>query len=150
MFLSTTTHSIDAKGRTSVPSAFRDAVGDESAVFLWPSARGPFLEGGGKALMESIQREIFDRVADGSLSPEDAEAQQMMLLGEAQRLAYDKTGRIVLPEAFRTHADLSSSATFVGLGNRFQVWEPAAHEARKAAMQDRVKSTPLVMGIVRP
>ena len=70
--------------------------------------------------MESIQREIFDRVADGSLSPEDAEAQQMMLLGEAQRLAYDKTGRIVLPEA------------------------------RKAAMQDRVKSTPLVMGIVRP
>ena len=83
------------------------------------SARGPFLEGGGKALMESIQREIFDRVADGSLSPEDAEAQQMMLLGEAQRLAYDKTGRIVLPELFRTHADLSSSATFVGLGNRF-------------------------------
>ena len=100
--------------------------------------------------MESIQREIFDRVADGSLSPEDAEAQQVMLLGEAQRLAYDKTGRIVLPESLRAHAGLSASATFVGLGNRFQIWEPDAHEARKAAMEDRVKSSPLVMGIVRP
>lgn len=100
--------------------------------------------------MESIQREIFDRVMDGSLLPEEAEAQQVMLLGEARRLGYDKTGRIVLPEAFRDHAGLSNAATFVGLGNRFQIWQPAAHDARKATMSERVKNTPLVMGIVRP
>jgi MraZ protein len=150
MFLSTATHSIDAKGRTSVPSGFRDAIGEDAEVFVWPSVRGAFLEGGGKALMDSIQREIFDRVADGSLSPEDAEAQQVMLLGAAQRLGYDKTGRIVLPDNLRQHANMSSSATFVGLGNRFQIWDPVAHEARKAAMEDRVKASPLVMGIVRP
>jgi MraZ protein len=150
MFLSTSTNTIDAKGRTSVPSAFRDTVGDDAAIFVWPSLRGEFLEGGGKALMESIQREIFDRVSDGSLSPEEAEAQQVMLLGEARRLGYDKTGRIVLPEAFRDHAALSDAATFVGLGNRFQIWNPAAHENRKAEMRERVKNTPLVMGIVRP
>jgi MraZ protein len=150
MFLSTSTNTIDAKGRTSVPATFRDTVGDEAAIFVWPSARGEFLEGGGKALMESIQREIFDRVTDGSLSPDEAEAQQLMLLGEARRLGYDKTGRIVLPIAFREHAALTDAATFVGLGNRFQIWEPAAHENRKAEMRNRVKNTPLVMGIVRP
>lgn len=150
MFVSTSTNSIDAKGRTSVPATFREALGDDEAVFVWPSVHGPFLEGGGQSLMVAIQREIFDRVADGSLQPEDAEAQQVMLLGEARRLSYDKTGRIVLPEAFRDHAGLLTSATFVGLGNRFQVWEPAAHEARKAAMAQRVKSVPLVMGVTRP
>jgi len=150
MFLSTTTNTIDAKGRTSVPAPFRDAVGDDAAIFVWPSVRGAFLEGGGKALMESIQREIFDRVMDGTLQPEEAEAQQVMLLGEARRLGYDKTGRIVLPEAFRDHAGLSDAATFVGLGNRFQIWQPAAHDARKASAAERVKNTPLVMGIVRP
>lgn len=150
MFLSTTTNTIDAKGRTSVPSAFRDTVGDDAAIFVWPSVRGEFLEGGGKALMESIQREIFDRVSDGSLSPEQAEDQQVMLLGEARKLSYDTTGRIVLPAAFRGHAGLTDAATFVGLGNRFQIWNPTAHENRKAAMRDRVKTTPLVMGIVRP
>jgi len=111
--------------------------------------RGEYLEGGGKALMESIQHEIFNRVSDGTLSPEQAEAQQVMLLGEARRLSYDQTGRIVLPEAFRDHAGLSTAATFVGLGNRFQIWDPAAHDARKAAMIEHVKNTPLVMGIVR-
>ena len=100
--------------------------------------------------MDAIQREIFDRVADGSLTPEDAEAQQVMLLGSAQRLGYDKTGRIVLPDSLRAHAGLTSSATFVGLGNRFQIWSPETHEARKAAMESRVKASPLVMGIVRP
>lgn len=150
MFLSTSTNTIDAKGRTSVPSGFRDAVGDDAAIFVWPSVRGDFLEGGGKVLMESIQREIFDRVMDGSLSPEQAEAQQVMLLGEARRLGYDKTGRIVLPDVFREHAGLTDAATFVGLGNRFQIWEPAAHEVRKTAMRAQVKNTPLVMGVIRP
>jgi MraZ protein len=149
MFLSTSTNTIDAKGRTSVPSGFRDTVGDDGAIFVWPSVRGDYLEGGGKALMESIQHEIFNRVSDGTLSPEQAEAQQVMLLGEARRLSYDQTGRIVLPEAFRDHAGLSTAATFVGLGNRFQIWDPAAHDARKAAMIEHVKNTPLVMGIVR-
>lgn len=150
MFLSTSTNTIDAKGRTSVPSPFRDALGDDAAVYIWPSVRGDFLEGGGEALMKALQREIFDRVADGSLAPEAAEAQQVMLLGEARRLSYDKTGRIVLPEAFRDHANLSNSATFVGLGNRFQVWEPEAHETRKAAMRESVRSTQLIMGVERP
>lgn len=100
--------------------------------------------------MESIQREVFDRVMDGSLSPEQAEAQQVMLLGEARRLGYDKTGRIVLPDVFREHAGLTDAATFVGLGNRFQIWEPAAHEVRKTAMRAQVKNTPLVMGVIRP
>lgn len=155
MFLSTSTNSIDAKGRTSVPSTFRDTLaeqqgGENMAVYIWPSVRGPYLEGGGQALMEAMQREIFDRVSDGSLSPDVAEAQQVMLLGEARRLAYDKTGRMVLPEAFRDHANLSEAATFVGLGNRFQIWQPKAHEDRKAAMRDSVLGSPLVMGIVRP
>lgn len=150
MFLSTSTNTIDAKGRTSVPAAFRDHVGDDAAIFVWPSVRGSFLDGGGKVLMESIQREIFDRVSDGTLSPGDAEAQQTLLLGGARRLSYDATGRIVLPEAFRDHAGLTDAATFVGLGNRFQIWNPSAHEVRKAAMRDRVKSTPLILGNVRP
>ncbi len=150
MFLSTSTNTIDTKGRISVPSPFRDALGGDAAIYVWPSVRGDFLEGGGKALMKALQREIFDRVADGSLAPEVAEAQQVMLLGEARRLGYDKTGRIVLPEIFRDYANLSYAATFVGLGNRFQIWEPKAHETRKVAMRESVKAAPLVMGVVRP
>ncbi len=143
MFLGSTTNTIDAKGRVSVPAPFRDVVSDE-AIYVWPSVHGGFLEGGGKALMEALQREIFDRVAEGSLSPEAAEAQQMALLGGARRLPYDKTGRMVLPEEFRNHADLGINATFVGLGNRFEIWEPGAHEDRMRAAREVSKTTRLL------
>ncbi|MGB6229358.1 MAG: division/cell wall cluster transcriptional repressor MraZ [Litorimonas sp.] len=147
MFLSSSTNTIDAKGRTSVPATFREALGDEQAVYVWPSVHGPYLEGGGTALMEGLQREIMTRVADGSLSPVDAEAQQMVLLGSARKLGYDKTGRIVLPEDFRAHADLDGSATFVGLGNRFHVWKPEAHEARMQAASEKARATGPMLGV---
>ena len=143
MFLGSTTSTIDAKGRTSVPAPFRSVV-DEDAVYVWPSVHGGFLEGGGRALMEQMQREIFERVAEGSLSPEAAEAQQMAVLGAARRLSFDKTGRTVLPEEFRNHADLGINATFVGLGNRFEIWEPGAHEDRMRAAREKAKTTRLL------
>ena len=147
MFLSTATNAIDAKGRTSVPGAFRDVV-EEDAVYVWPSVHGNFLEGGDRKLMDALQAEIFERVAEGTLSVEAAQAQQMVLLGGAKRLGYDKTGRIVLPQEFRDHADLGNAACFVGLGNRFEIWEPGAHEQRIAAARERARSTRL-LGNVR-
>ncbi|GLQ20059.1 division/cell wall cluster transcriptional repressor MraZ [Algimonas porphyrae] len=146
MFLSSSTNAIDAKGRTSVPAGFREALGHEQSIYIWPSVHGDFLEGGGTAYMESLQREIFARVADGSLSPVNAEAQQMVLLGKARKLGYDKTGRIVLPQDFRDHAHLDGSATFVGLGNRFQVWNPDAHEARMMAASEKARATGPMLG----
>ena len=143
MFLGSSTNTIDAKGRVSVPAPFRDVV-DEDAVYVWPSVHGGFLEGGGKALMQAIQSEIFERVAEGSLSPEAAEAQQMAVLGAARRLPYDKTGRMVLPEDMRNHADLGINATFVGLGNRFEIWEPGAHDDRMAQARKAAKTTRLL------
>lgn len=148
MFVSTVTNTVDGKGRTSVPAAFREHL-SEDAVYIWPSVHGPFLEGGGLELIEALQREIFDRVADGSLSPLDAQAQQTVLLGDARRLAYDKTGRLVLPDDFRDHANIDASVSFVGLGNRFEVWEPEANAARMEALRDRAK-TSRMLGIVRP
>ena len=143
MFLSTAINAIDAKGRTSVPGAFRDVV-EEDAIYVWPSVHGDFLEGGDRKLMDALQTEIFDRVADGTLSVEAAQAQQMVLLGGAKRLGYDKTGRIVLPQAFRDHADLGNAACFVGLGNRFEIWEPGAHEQRMQTVRERAKGTRLL------
>jgi MraZ protein len=147
MFLSSSTNTIDAKGRTSVPAGFRETLGDEQAIYVWPSVHGAYLEGGGTKLMEALQREILTKVADGSLSPLEAEAQQMSLLGRARKLGYDKTGRIVLPTDFREHANLEASATFVGLGNRFHIWQPEAHKARMDAANERARESGPLLGI---
>ena len=37
-------------------------------------------------------------------------------------------GRVILPETLRNLAGIKDEATFVGMGQRFQVWEPKAYD----------------------
>jgi MraZ protein len=39
-------------------------------------------------------------------------------------LAFDDEGRVVLPEAFIAHAHIEERIAFVGLGRKFQLWDP--------------------------
>ncbi len=54
-------------------------------------------------------------------------------------LTIDQDGRIVLPEALRTHAGISTHVAFVGLGQKFQMWEPARFDARRASAREKVR-----------
>ena len=49
----------------------------------------------------------------------------------------DGDGRIILPEGLRTHAGLQIQVTFVGLGDKFQMWEPRAFEERRERAREK-------------
>lgn len=127
MFLSTTTNGIDAKGRVSVPAEFRTVVG-AGPIYVWRSFEGPYLEGGGQALMERFQDAI------DAMDPydDDRMAFERVIFGGARPLGLDANGRVTLPKDFIDHAGLDQKkATFVGLGRRFEIWGPAAHKAKE-------------------
>ena len=65
------------------------------------------------------------------------------------QLAIDQDGRIVLPEALRTHAGLSTHVTFVGLGQKFQMWEPGRFEDRRASAREKVQDHRKLFGAGR-
>ena len=136
MFVSTATNTLDTKGRVSVPAGFRAQVDDE-AIFVWPSFDGPFLEGGGQALLNTYSQliESMDPYDDVRIAFEHT------IFGSSKSLSFDATGRVSLPKDLCVHAQLSSSATFVGLGSRFQIWEPKAYELRAQALRDMAKSS---------
>jgi MraZ protein len=48
----------------------------------------------------------------------------------------DGEGRIVLPETLKEHAQITTDVAFVGLGARFQMWEPAQYAERHAAVRE--------------
>ncbi len=62
------------------------------------------------------------------------------LYADATELTPDKEGRIVLPETLAAHAAVTEAVTFVGLGNYFQIWEPAAVERRRAEAHERARA----------
>jgi len=136
MFLSTATNTLDAKGRISVPAGFRAQVGNE-VIFVWPSFDGPFLEGGGSQLLETYSRLI------GDMDPYDDVriAFEHTIFGSSKTLSLDASGRVVLPKDLSAHAGLTDSATFIGLGERFQIWEPEAYKNRAQIMRDLAKES---------
>lgn len=139
MFLSTTTNNRDAKGRVSVPADFRavitaQSVGREAAfdgIIVRPSFSGMCLEGGGEQLFEAYRASIN---ALDYFDP-NREAMEQAIFGEARRLPFDSGGRVSLPQDLADMFGFNGRVTFVGLGERFEIWPPETHEQRAVQMR---------------
>ena len=53
---------------------------------------------------------------------------QLMLLGHAAELDLDKNGRVLIPPRLREFARLEKRVVFLGMGNKFEIWNEAAWE----------------------
>ena len=149
MFLSRVTNALDAKGRVSVPADFRAVIangrelGDRTTenfdgIIVWPSLSGPWLEGGGMALMRRYQ------VLLDNMDPFDDDRMvfERTIFGESRRLAFDANGRVSLPKDLVAHAGLDKQVTFVGLGRRFEILSPKDCEVKFQQARAKVQREP--------
>ena len=127
LFLSSYENRLDTKGRVSVPASFRASVGNDkfAGVVLFRSFTHNCIEGMTMSRMEQMaaatdKMDVFDSKLDDLTA---------MLFADARQLAFDVTGRIVIPADMLAHAGITDSAIFVGRGNSFQIWNPEAFRA---------------------
>lgn len=125
-FRGTYTNKIDAKGRVSVPAKFRGvtAAQEFSGIICFPSLIDPCIEGGGPDLDAEIDLML------NRLDPFSRERNVLanMLKAQSAELMFDADGRVSLPEMLTLKAGITDQVTFVGLGSKFQIWEPQAYE----------------------
>ena len=142
-FLSTHTGRIDGKGRLSIPAPFRAVLEADPfpGVFVHPALDHPALECGGQRLLAEIDG-LIER--HPPYSP-DRDLIATALLGEAEMLKLDPEGRVLVPERFKFLAGLTTEVIFVGLGEKFRIWEPNRFSAHLAeakaglrALRDRL------------
>lgn len=137
LFLATHHNRVDKKGRVSVPAQFRAAIADQAfqGIVVFPSHKAAALEGFSMGQMEQLSANIdsFDMFSDAH----DDLATTMF--GSSVPLPFDGEGRIVLPKDLCTHAGITDAVAFVGLGKKFQIWEPEAFAAHQAAAQERMR-----------
>ena len=134
---------VDKKGRVSLPANFRSALSGQSfhGVVLFPSHHYACLEGFGWDYIEEVSK----RLANFDFFSNDQDDLATTIFGESVQLPLDGDGRIVLPGHLREHAELDTEAVFVGMGRKFQVWQPAAFETRKAQSRSNVKTNALTL-----
>ena len=144
-FVSTFTNKIDAKGRVSVPAPFRAVLtrdGYDGGIYCYPSLDSPALDAGGEALARKIDA-LLDSLPDFS---DERDELSVALYSDVQILNIDGDGRIVLPQALRNHANITTHVTFVGMGQKFQIWEAERFVAHRARARDKVRDHRKLLG----
>lgn len=138
LFVSHVTMRLDAKGRISVPASFRAALARDGyeGLYVHPSLDRPALDAGGHALT----REIEALLSHYDPFSEIWEVFSTALHGESEQLKIDGEGRVQLSERLKARAFIAEEATFVGLGHKFQIWEPERFAAHRSEATEKVRA----------
>jgi MraZ protein len=133
---------VDAKGRVSIPAPFRRVL--EEGDPDWKPDANPNLVivygRPGKACLECFSmramEEIDDMVSALPRFAREREALERLLNTRSVYAQVDENGRMVLPAKLREAIGLGEEAVFAGMGDKFQIWAPAAFEADQARLDD--------------
>jgi MraZ protein len=137
-FVSNYTSRLDAKGRVSIPASFRAVFARDGfeGLYCYPTLDRPALDAGGNALLKEIES-LIARFLPYS---EEREQLSAALYGTSEVLKIDGEGRAVLTERLKQHANIKDEITFVGLGHKFQIWEPGRFRAELAEATEKVRA----------
>ena len=130
MFQGASSLSLDAKGRLSVPTRYRDVL-SATAGGLLTLTKHPH---GCLMVFPRPEWEKFrERVAN---LPMSAQWWKRIFLGNAMDVEIDGTGRVLVSPELRVAAGISRDTMLLGMGNHFELWDKASYEAQESqAMQ---------------
>ena len=136
-FVSNVTLRLDAKGRVSIPAAMRSVLTRDGfeGLYCYPALDRPAIDAGGNALMSEIEA-LIARYAPFS---EERERFALALYGTSETLKVDGEGRVTLSDSLKRHAGVTDAVTFVGLGHKFQIWEPGRFQRELVEATQKVR-----------
>ena len=112
-FVSSYTHSMDAKKRIFVPSKFRDDLGEEFYITRkFDSYLSVYTAEDWEAYSDKISK----------LPEAVAVELQDFILGAAQKCVPDASGRIIIDDRLLKHAKITKNIVFVGAGRQIRIW----------------------------
>ena len=138
-FMSTVMGTLDSKGRVCIPAAFRQYLASQNTegVYICQSFFQPVLEGFGQSVVEALHTRLAAH--DPFFSPEhDDEAHAV--ISRTLLLPADEQGRVRLPDAMIAHAGLKEKVAFLGLSQKFQIWDADRYAPIEAEAIARVKA----------
>lgn len=127
-------HTLDDKGRLTLPSKFRGPFLAE-AGFLTPNTDG-CLALWTQPEFEVQMTEMQQRVA---ANPGDRNMVRMWA-STAFEVEMDKQGRLALPARLREYADLHSEVLVLGAIDRVELWDPQRWDEKVAPEEHRFAS----------
>ncbi len=144
MFRGSFEHTVDSKGRVSVPSKFRDIIADryegrlvlamdfDQCLTVYPLEEWEKLEEKIKTL-PMMKQEVKDFMR--------------FVFSSATECELDKQGRILIPPVHRDRAGISKNVMLVGIMTKIEIWDAKTWEARNSQNSDKIGEALAALGL---
>lgn len=117
MFFGQYDHSLDDKGRLTIPARYRDLLEGGAYITLGFDTN--------LMVMRTVEfDQLYHKLKSLSVTNRKARTLMRMLFGSAALLEMDKAGRILIPQFLRESIHLNSQVKMVGIGPYFELWAP--------------------------
>lgn len=129
-FLGSYLHSLDGKGRVSLPAPFRHGSDSDGFVMIQVHADALSL------YPDESWSGVEERLREMVKRRPDARHFLLDLTANAQATVPDKQGRILIPDRLRTGPGLEDEVLIVGALDKIEIWDPETFEQCTAGAQE--------------
>lgn len=133
MFLGEYTHTLDGKGRLTIPAKYR---GDMAAGLV--VTRG--FDRNLMAFPISEWESLAAKIAERPLSDESVRDFRRRVFSGAADLEPDRQGRVLLPQYLRDFAQIEGDVVIVGMFNYVEFWNAEAWREKRALIENNEAS----------
>lgn len=131
MFLGTYEHTLDDKGRLTIPVRYREFIND-----------GAYITKGFDTNLMVMSVASFlhfsEEISKKSVTDLNARLLKRMIFGRAEKVELDRAGRILIPAFLREAVNLKSNTMIVGANTYFEIWSPELWIAQNEKMNDLI------------
>jgi MraZ protein len=132
VFLGDYQHTLDAKGRISLPAKFRNQLagslvvskGLEKCLYVYPAAGW---------------REFEATLLSGNDFDGDHRGVRRFFMAGSTETELDSAGRVTLPPGLRAYAGLDKDVSVIGNGDRIELWDTERWAAYSGAIGEGIE-----------
>jgi len=130
MFTGSYFHTMDNKGRVSIPARYREIL---TSHIVLTNFGGYVL-----AFPQSEWSKIEAKFAEQPLFRKDVRAFQRFLISGVEECELDRQGRILVPPNLRNYARLSREVCLVGAIRCFEIWDRGTFESHRQELEETI------------
>lgn len=124
MFLGEFNHSLDNKGRLTIPAKFRNALANGLVVTRNPADQCLLV------FPQAEWEKLADKVSALPLTDPRSAAFRRAFFSAAEDLEPDGQGRILLSQRLRTYAQIDADVVIAGQNKFLELWAPTLWEEK--------------------
>lgn len=117
LFLGEYTHTLDERGRLTLPRKMRQELGETQLV----------VTRGFDACIFGFDMAAWEKEAtkqlETSVTSEEGRALRRYVFSAAEKVETDKLGRVILPTHLKEYAGIGQEVKVIGAGDHFEIWD---------------------------